>query len=62
MLHAALHCHLQKHSSTVTDDIAENVYVDNVVTGCATETEAVKFYKEAIKSIQVQLESIGFKS
>jgi len=47
MLHAALHYHSQKHPSTVTDDIAENLHVDNVVTGCTTETEAVEFYKEA---------------
>ena len=46
-LHAALHYHLQKHSSPVTADIASNLYVDNVITGCVTETEAVKYYTTA---------------
>ena len=47
MLHAALHYHLQKYSSTVSVDIANNLYVDNVITGCATETEAVDYYTKA---------------
>ena len=47
MLHTALHCHLQKHSSPVTADIASNLYVDNIITGCATETEAVKYHTTA---------------
>ena len=47
MLHAALHYHLQKHSSPVTVDIANNLYVDNVITGCATETEAIDYYTKA---------------
>ena len=42
--HAALHFHLQKHPTT---DIASNLYVDNVITGCATETAAVNYYTEA---------------
>ena len=39
--------YLQKHSSPVTVDIANNLYVDNVVTGCATDTEAIEYYTEA---------------
>ena len=47
MLHAALHFHLQKHSSSITTDIASNLYVGNVIIGCATETAAVNYYTEA---------------
>ena len=43
MLHAALHFHLQKHSSPITTDIANNLYVDNVITGCDTETATVNY-------------------
>ena len=47
MLYAALHFHLQKHSSAIAKDIANNLYVDNVLTGCATEAEAVDYYTRA---------------
>ena len=43
----SLQYHLQKHSSPVSVDIANNLYVDNVITGCATETEAVDYYTKA---------------
>ena len=47
VLHTALHYHLQKQSSPVTADIASNLYVDNIITGCATENEAVKYHTTA---------------
>ena len=47
MLHAALYYHLQKHSSSVATDIANNLYVDNVLTGCGTELEATDYYSKA---------------
>ena len=47
MVQAVLHFHLQKHSSPITTDIANNLHVDNVITGCATESGAVKYYTEA---------------
>ena len=47
MLYAALHFHLQRHSSAVANDIANNLYVDNVLTGCATEAEAIDYYTKA---------------
>ena len=64
MLHAALHCHLQKHSSPVTVDIANNLYVDNVVTGCTTETEAIEYNTEAraiLSKAKFNLQAMGFK-
>ena len=47
MLYAALHFHLQKHSSAIANDIADNLYVDNVLTGCAIEAEAIDYYTRA---------------
>ena len=53
MLHAALYYHLQKHSSSVATDIANNLYIDNVLTGCATELEAIDYYSK-VRSILSQ--------
>ena len=47
MLYAALYYHVQKHSSSVATDIANNLYVDNVLTGCATELKVIDYYSKA---------------
>ena len=50
MLHAALYYHLQKNLSLVATDIVNNLYVhyvDNILTGCATELEAIDYYFKA---------------
>ena len=47
MLNAALHLHLRKYSTPVSTDIEDNLYVDNVISGCNSETEAVDYYNEA---------------
>ena len=47
MLHAALHCHLTQCSSTVYKDLLQNLYVDNILSGCPTEEESVAYYTEA---------------
>ena len=47
MLYAALHCHLTQCSSTVSKDLLQNLYVDNILSGCSTEEESVAFYTEA---------------
>ena len=47
MLNAALHCHLQKYPSLVATDIENNLYVDNVISGCNTELDAVNFYHKS---------------
>ena len=47
MLHAALRCHLTTEKSTTASDILANLYVDNVVSGCSSETRALEYYKEA---------------
>jgi len=47
MLFAVLSHHLQQHDTHIARTIHSNLYVDNIVTGCDTETYALQFYKEA---------------
>ena len=49
MLYAVLHYHLTQCSSTVSKDLLQNLYVDNILSGCPTEEESVMFYSEARK-------------
>jgi len=44
MLNAALTFHLQQHPSTVSTNILRSLYVDNVVSGCDTEQEALQYF------------------
>jgi hypothetical protein len=44
MLNATLQHHLGKYS---TQNIEENLYVDNLIWGCETEDEAIDYYNEA---------------
>ena len=47
MLNAALHHHLAQHNSPTAQRMLTNLYVDNVVSGCSSESEAVSYYKDA---------------
>ena len=44
MLNVALHYHLHKFSTSIAADIETNLYVDNVISGCDSETNAVNYY------------------
>ena len=46
MLYAALH-YLTQCSSTISKDLLQNLYVDNILSGHSTEEESVVFYTEA---------------
>ena len=50
MLHATLDYHLNSHSSPVSIDMKNNLYVDNIISGCHSEEAILHYYKEA-KSI-----------
>ena len=56
ILYATLNHHLQHHKTPLAKDIQENLYVDNINSGSATEVEAVQYYHNA-KSI---LSEAGF--
>lgn len=47
MLNATLHHHLNNYNTLVAEDMKENLYVDNVISGCDQELEAPAYYKEA---------------
>ena len=47
MLNAVLQTHLDNHKTPVTQDMKENLYVDNVITGCNTDAEALRYYQES---------------
>ena len=47
MLYATLYRHLQHHNTPLSHDIQANLYVDNVVSGCETESAAIQYYNQA---------------
>ena len=47
MLNAALHCHLAQNSSPTAQKMLANLYVDNIISGCISESEAISYYNEA---------------
>ena len=47
MLHATIDLHLHKFQLPISEDIQHNIYVDNVISGCDTETKLVQYYTEA---------------
>ena len=47
MLNATLHHHLNQYNTPVDEDMKENLYVDNVISGCDQELEVLAYYKEA---------------
>ena len=47
MLNAVLQTHFDNHKTPVTQDMKDNLYVDNVITGRNTDTEALKYYQES---------------
>ena len=47
MLNAVLNLHLTKANSTIANNMKSNIYIDNVLSGCDTEDQAVQYYTEA---------------
>ncbi|XP_048582690.1 uncharacterized protein LOC116603367 [Nematostella vectensis] len=47
MLNAVLQTHLDNHKTPVTQDMRDNLYVDNIITGCETHQEALSYYDES---------------
>ena len=47
MLAAVLNLYLSKTSSPVANDMKQNIYVDNILSGCNTEAELIQYYTEA---------------
>ena len=49
MLSETLRLHLSKYNSQLAHDMKQNLYVDNVITGCSTEELAIQYFYEARK-------------
>ena len=47
ILNAVLRHHLQQYQTPVADDITQNLYVDNVISGCSSEEAATQYYQQA---------------
>jgi len=47
MLYAALYHHLQHYNTPLSHDIQANLYVDNIVSGCDTESAVTQYYNQA---------------
>ena len=47
MLAAVLDLHLSKANSPVAIDMKDNIYVDNILSGCHTEQELLAYYKQS---------------
>jgi len=46
-LYAAFHCHLTQYNSVTSTDILQNLYVDNILSGCSTEEGSLAYYTKA---------------
>ena len=60
MLNAIIHCHLSQYRSSIAQDMLINLYVDNIVTGCNSEEDALLYYNTArsiMKDAQFNLRS-----
>jgi len=65
MLNATLHFHLSKYWSSAAQDMLDNLYVDNIVSGCQSTEEALQYYHTArsiMKDAQFNLRSWAFNS
>lgn len=47
ILYAILHYHLQQYNTPLSCNIQANLYVDNIISGCITEQQAIQYFGEA---------------
>ena len=48
VVNTALHCHLAQYKSPTAQNMLANLYVDNIVSGCPSESEAISYYNKAL--------------
>ena len=63
ILNATVIKHLEKETSSVARDMQRSVYVDNIITGCNSKTEAVEYYENAneiMSRANLPLQAWGF--
>jgi len=49
MLNATIDLHLKKFSSSVAQDMKENLYVDNLISGSNSEDTIINYYKQTVQ-------------
>ena len=47
MLNATLHLHLKSQNLEIADDMLQNIYVDNVISGGTTEESVMQYFRKA---------------
>ena len=47
MHHATLCRHRNSYDTPIADDMKQNLYVDNIISGCKTVSQAIQYYKES---------------
>lgn len=57
MLNAVLQYHLRQYNIAVSCDMLSNLYVDNIISGCDTESAVVNYYQEAGATMRLNLHS-----
>ena len=65
MLNAALQCHLAQYKSPTAENMLTNLYIDNIVSGCPSESEAIRYYSQArsiMNDAHLNLRSWAFNS
>ena len=47
ILGAVLNLHLSKFPNPIAEDMQDNIYVDNILSGCSTEEELLTYYSQS---------------
>lgn len=47
ILYATLYHHLRQYNTPLSHDILNNLYVDNILSGCSSEEEIIRYYHNA---------------
>ena len=58
MLNATIDLHLKKFSSSIAQDMKENLYVDNLISGSNSEDTIINYYKNSPELLWVKPNSI----
>jgi len=53
ILNAVLRYHLQQYQTPVADDITQNLYVNNIISGWSSEEAATQYYQQARQIMKV---------
>ena len=52
ILNAVIKTHLESQTSEVAEDLKNNIYVDNLLSGVTSEREAIAYYKSSVSTME----------